>query len=91
VSAPSEAGTAIEFPIVVAEWERNDREVIRVALDHYRGRNTIDLRNWFRAADGELRPTRSGLSLKHLPTLADAVQLALAKAIELRLIDGGER
>jgi hypothetical protein len=88
MSAPGEVGAAIEFPISIAEWDRNEREVVRVALDQYRGCNTIDLRNWFRAADGELRPTKSGLtlSLKHLPALADALERALAKARELRLL-----
>src|SRR6266702_4403810 len=33
------------FPVVIAEWPRNDREIVRVALDRFNGRFTIDLRS----------------------------------------------
>jgi hypothetical protein len=83
--------SSIAFPIVIAEWPRNKRETIRVALDEYQGRQTIDCRVWWHDNDGVLRPGKSGLTLavKHLPALADAVGKALARAIELRLVDDG--
>jgi hypothetical protein len=57
-----------EFPIVVAEWDRNSREVVRVALDQYKGRDTINARVWYHDDDGVLRPGKAGitLALKHL-------------------------
>jgi hypothetical protein len=79
------------FPIVIAEWERNSREVILVALDLYNGRHTVNARVWYREGD-ELKPSRSGLTLtvKHLPALAEAIGKALDAARELGLLtDGG--
>ena len=78
------------FPIVIAQWDRNAREVVRVALDRYSERNTIDLRIWYRDGD-QLRPARAGvtLSLKHLPALAQAIAEALRQAKALRLLDDG--
>ena len=62
------------FPITVAEWDRNSREIVRVALDQNNGRHTINA-------------TLS--AVKHLPALADAIGKALARAIELGLVAEG--
>jgi len=79
---------AIVFPLVIAESNRNAREVIRVALDRHEGRHTIKVRVWYRNGD-EIKPGKSGLALgvKHLPALADAMTNALVQARELGLID----
>jgi hypothetical protein len=89
----------LEFPLVIAEWDRNAREVIRVALDHYRGRHTIDIRVWYHADDvlklekSVLKPGKTGITLavKHLGAMADAMAKALDEARELGLLvdDGG--
>ncbi len=83
------------FPLIIAEWDRNAREVVRVALDQYQGRHTVNARVWWRDADGVLKPSKSGitLSLKHLPALAEALGKALERANELGLIveQGGEQ
>ena len=73
---------------VVAEWDRNARERIRVELGQYNGRDTINARVWY-WDDDVLKPGRAGLTLatKHLPALADAMAKALAKARELGLIE----
>jgi hypothetical protein len=34
----------VALPIVVAEWKRNGREVIRVSLGKYQSNHTIDVR-----------------------------------------------
>lgn len=70
------------FPVIIAEWPRNKREVIRVSLDEYQGRKTIDCRCWWHDDHGELKPGRSGLTLalKHLPKLAQSLANALAQA-----------
>ena len=81
------------FPVVVAEWDRNAREIVRVALDKYNGRLTINARVWYRDGD-VVKPSKAGLTLavKHLPGLADAVAKALERARELGLVDdGGEQ
>jgi hypothetical protein len=81
-------GRRSEFPIVIAEWGRNAGEVIRVALDRYTARNTINVRVWYR--DGEeikRRKSRTLLSFKHLPPLADALARTPDTARVLGLLD----
>jgi hypothetical protein len=75
--------------LVIAEWDRNAREVVRVALDQYNGRHTINVRVWYRDDDDVLKPSKSGITLavKHLPALSDAMAQALAKARQLELIE----
>jgi hypothetical protein len=79
---------ATAFPLVIAEWDRNSREVVRVALDRYSGRHTINARVGYRDGD-QIKPGKSGIALgvKHLPALADAVAKALVQARELGLLD----
>jgi hypothetical protein len=78
------------FPRLISQWERNKREVIRVELDQYNGRHTVNVRVWYRDGDA-LKPTRTGLTLsvKHLAPLATALSLALEAAQESGLLDGG--
>jgi hypothetical protein len=85
VAAPKPA-----FPIFVAEWDRNSREVVRVALDHYNGRHTINARVWYHDDNDVLKPGKTGIDLavKHLPALADAMAKALTVARDLGLIEG---
>jgi hypothetical protein len=78
------------FPLVIAEWDRNSREVIRIALDKYNGRLTVNARVWYH--DGAtLKPGKSGMTLAitHLPALADALGKALEQARDLGLIEAG--
>jgi hypothetical protein len=79
-----------QFPLVIAEWDRNSREVVRVALDRYNGRPTINARVWYHDGD-TLKPSKSGitLALKHLPALADALARSLDAARDLGLLDEG--
>jgi Transcriptional Coactivator p15 (PC4) len=80
--------TADGPPVVIAEWNRNSREVVRIDLSRYRDASVIGIRIWYR--DGEtLRPSKTGITLstKHLPALADGLASALTRARELGLID----
>lgn len=79
----------LESPIVVAEWERSAREVVRITLQDYRGTALVSLRVWFRD-QGTLKPGRDGLNLsvKHLSNLADGLAMAVSRAKALGLIDG---
>ena len=63
---------------------------MRVALDIYNGKHTVNARVWYRDGD-ELKPGKSGITLavKHLPALADALVKAERHARELGLVDGG--
>jgi hypothetical protein len=78
---------APSFPLIVAEWRRNAREIVRVALDRFNNHETIDVRTWWQDGEGNWRPGRSGLTLsvKHLLALADGLALALAEAQRLGL------
>jgi hypothetical protein len=80
---------APEFPIIVAEWRRNSRESIRVALDQFNGRHTIDVRAWWQDGEGNLRPGRGGITIavRHLPAFADGLAAALGRARALGLIE----
>lgn len=69
-------------PIIVAEFRKNAREVVRVSLDNFKGTQCVSVRLFFEAASGEMRPGRSGISMaiRHLPNLAGALADVLAKA-----------
>jgi hypothetical protein len=76
-------------PTIIAEWPKNERETVRVALDEFNGHSTVNARLWFRAADGEMRPGKGlAIGIRHLPALAAALNEALAVAIERSLIQG---
>ena len=74
---------------MIAECPRNKREIIRVALDQYQGREVVDARSWWRDEQGKWRPGRSGLtlSLKHLHPLAEGLAGALRRAQALGLVE----
>jgi hypothetical protein len=76
-------------PITVAEWVRNNREVIRVRLDRYNERETVDVRTWWRDAHGDMKPGRAGITLaiRHLPCLVTALNDALNVASNLGLVE----
>jgi hypothetical protein len=82
-------------PVVVAEWELNKRESVRVELHEFKGTQLIGIRKWFVGSDGTMRPGKSGinLNLKHLPRLTAAINDALsnARASDLIPLDGGGR
>ncbi len=77
---------------VIAEWELNKRESLRVELHEFKGTKIIGIRKWFPGSTGDLIPGKDGinLSIKHLPRLAAAVNDALSKARADGLITGGQ-
>jgi hypothetical protein len=77
------------FPVIVTEWQRNSREIVRVALDRFNNRETIDIRSWWQDSEGNWRAGRGGLTLavRHLPALADGLADALQQARVLGLIE----
>jgi hypothetical protein len=74
---------------VIDEWPINKRETVRVSIEKYNGVWLINLRKWFEADDGEMRPGNRGIALgvKHLPRLAEAMSAAHRVAIQQGLID----
>ncbi len=75
--------------IIVAEWPINKRETVRVSIERFNGLWLINLRKWFEADDGKMRPGKHGIALavKHLSRLAKAMSAAHRIAIEQGLID----
>ena len=68
-------GLPNHYPIIVADLDRNAREVVRVALDDSTGRHTVNVRVWYRDGD-ELKPDKAAgvtLALKHLPALVPSL------------------
>lgn len=76
---------------VVASWQKNSRENVRVALQEFRGRQLIDVRLTVPlAAHSDVQsPTKSGVSLQihQLPQLRQALADAEEQARSLGWID----
>lgn len=62
---------------------KNRSEEFRVTLDDFKGMTLVNVRVWYRAADGEMRPGKQGVALR--PDRA----LELAEAIR-RLAPAGK-
>jgi hypothetical protein len=48
---------------IIADIEKNSREIIRVEVTEYQGRELINLRIWYHHFDGEYKPTQKGVAL----------------------------
>jgi hypothetical protein len=48
---------------VIAQFEKNATEVVRISLTEYRGHKLLDVRVYYSNDDGEYRPTKKGVSL----------------------------
>ncbi|KZY38646.1 hypothetical protein A3731_39910 [Roseovarius sp. HI0049] len=60
---------------------KNRREVIRVRQREFNGQRIVDVRLFFPGADGEMCPSRKGLSvpLDRATDLADAIRAVTAQ------------
>ena len=59
---------------------KNSREEIRLSLDDFKGQQLVNLRVWFTAEDGTMRPGRQGIAFRL--ELLPAVLAALGKTLE---------
>jgi Transcriptional Coactivator p15 (PC4) len=67
-------------PAPLAVIDRRDGEQIRVAWSTYQNTTFLDVRLYFRSADGTMRPTRKGVTFTR-PQLAELIRaLQLADA-----------
>lgn len=48
---------------VVAQFEKNSREEVRVSVDDFRGRKIINIRAYYRSESGTWLPGKQGLAL----------------------------
>jgi Transcriptional Coactivator p15 (PC4) len=83
----------VALPIVVAEWPRNEREVVRITLSRYKGHTSIDIRVWFRAEEGDFRASRRGISVRlaEISGVRKGLRKAHEIAVELGLIEQENR
>jgi hypothetical protein len=80
------AGADVQFPVLIAEIQKNSDEVVRVVLDQFKGHDLVDIRVFARfTMAGALMPTKRGVSIKigRALDLADALRHAEARARQL--------
>lgn len=67
----------------IATIKKNSREEIRVSLDVFNGHRLFNMRVFFEAEDGSMRPGKNGLAFKvdKLQEFAGAVATGLETAI----------
>lgn len=63
---------------VVHEFKRNQEETLRVSLSTFKGRTYIDIRLFYEDANGELAPTKKGVTIT--PELWDEFRNGVAAA-----------
>ncbi len=68
---------------LVAQFEKNSKEEVRVSIDDFRGRKIINIRVYYRSDRGEWLPGKQGLALAvdRYRDLADAI-LRLGEALQ---------
>jgi hypothetical protein len=48
---------------IIVDIEKNSREIIRVEVSDFKGKELINLRIWFQDFDGGYKPTQKGITL----------------------------
>jgi len=66
---------------VVGEWPHSKGEIVRVAVGTYNGHPFVGMRRWYRDIDGNLQPSRKGISFR--PEDLKAARKALRAAARL--------
>ena len=64
------------------EFQKNGRgEVVRITREEYKGADLINIRVWFTASDGELRPSKTGIAINgsQIDQLIEALQAVKAE------------
>lgn len=65
---------------LVHSFDRSSTEQVQVSLSTYKGKTYVDLRIYYKASDGEYRPTKKGITLS--PDLLSELGEAVRKLIE---------
>ena len=67
---------------IIAQFEKNATEVVRVSLSEYRGHKLFDVRVYYSDDEGQYKPTRKGVSLSvNLYTDFKRAMVALEKIL----------
>jgi hypothetical protein len=91
-SEGNRAATTDPNVVIVAEWPLSRGDRAPVSIEKFNNAWLINLRKWYEADDGQLRPGRHGIALgiKHLPQLAEAITDALSLARERGILPPSE-
>jgi hypothetical protein len=78
----------VGLPITIAQWPRNASDTIIIKIDQFNGTMVVDIREWWKSPNGDLRAGRRGItmSVRHLPSLARALGAAEATARQIGLL-----
>ena len=60
---PSWFWKGLNMDELIAQFEKNATEVVRVSLTEYRKRTLVDVRVYYSDDEGQYRPTKKGVSL----------------------------
>jgi len=67
-------------PKLVAEFNKNASEVVRVQLTEYDGKQLLDIRVWVQNDKGDFIPTRKGITIR--TEQVNSLKQAIEKAAE---------
>ncbi len=75
--------------IEVGAFPKNNREDVRVTFSKFKGYDLLGVRVWYRNDKDELRPSKSGVTIRVdlLPELLSLMQQARDMAIEKGFLD----
>ena len=73
---------------LIASIPKNSREKLQIGLTEYGGHQLLNLRVWYSADDGSLRPGKAGLALRieKIRELIDALKATEMEANRLGLL-----
>jgi hypothetical protein len=63
---------------VLHEFKRNADDTLRISLSNYKGRTYVDIRIFYQDSNGELAPTKKGVTIT--PELWDEFRAGVAAA-----------
>ena len=64
------------------EFQKNDRgEMVRIVREDYKGTDLVNIRVWYRADNGEMRPSKTGIAINsgQIDQLIEALQAVKAE------------
>ena len=71
------------------EFQKNDRgEMVRIVREDYKGTDLVNVRVWYRVDNGEMRPSKTGITINgnQIDQLIEALQAVKAEG---RQTNGG--
>ena len=68
-------------PKLIAEFNKNASEVVRIQLTEYDGKQLLDIRIWVQNDKGDFIPTRKGITIRteQVNSLKQAIEKAAEK------------